>query len=535
MRYSGRALALDYSIPFRALAVVALAGALGAARVSAEARVEKTPDYDFDTYEVKLVADEDAFVGAAAPDANHGGDSRLYVGQHGSYGATRTLLRFGYDDLEREEVVLEGELRLYVREGGPSGDPGRDVVVRRVKSGWDEGGVTWNSFPDVSDERLDAVNVGTGSGWQSWEIDKAVRRWYYEEWDNHGLYVQGYEAEGSYRAFDSSEGGSEPELELTVAIDDLPPVATLDALPEFLNTPLIVLTWEEGEDPDPASGIDYYEVWYRVDQGRWTLAEEEIEEQRFEFRDARSGHRYAFKIIAVDRAGNRQVDGPAQTATVVDLEGPIASVDPLPAWVNGTFNVTWQGEDLPRPPLLASGIQHFDAQLSIAGGGWGTLVLATTATSHAVEPAHGQSYRFRVRAVDFARNPGEFDAGQVGTQADMIPPETWMTPASGVDTPQFVVGWGGTDHGLSGIASYDVEYRVGTGLWQQLASNTASTSTTFNGTYGVEYAFRSRARDNAGNVGGFPTAPQRYVTVIESAKLTNSVVFPLVGTYSTRY
>jgi hypothetical protein len=305
----------------------------------------------------------------------------------------------------------------------------------------------------------------------------------------------------------------------------------LNPLPQYYNKPDITLTWEEGVDPEPASGIDYYEVWYRVDQGQWLLASDHVTGLSHVFKGATSGHIYAFKVLAVDRAGLRQVDGPAQTQTLVDLDAPVAVVTPMAPWVNGPFNVTWGGEDLPMPPLQASGIKHFDTQLSIAGGAWGTLILGTTSTSHRVEPQHGQVYAFRVRAVDMAANPGPFDSGQVGTRADMVAPETWMYPASGVDSPQFTLEWGGTDHELSGIASYDVEIQENGGAWQPLVSGTTTTSTSYNGAYGDHYAFRSRARDNAGNLGAWPAKPQRYISVIESTELTESALFPLVGSW----
>ncbi|MBN2148378.1 MAG: hypothetical protein JW726_13395 [Anaerolineales bacterium] len=74
----------------------------------------------------------------------------------------------------------------------------------------------------------------------------------------------------------------------------------------------------------------------------------------------------------------------------------------------------------------------------------------------------------------------------------------------------FGVSWSGTDD-MSGIASYDVQYRVGTGSWADwpglsavtLTSSTFGPTTPVTVQRGETYAFRVRARDNAGNLGTY--------------------------------
>ncbi len=66
---------------------------------------------------------------------------------------------------------------------------------------------------------------------------------------------------------------------------------------------------------------------------------------------------------------------------------------------------------------------------------------------------------------------------------------------------QFPVHWSGIDP-VSGIAGYDVDYRLGkTGTWRPLRTLTSARSTSMPGTQGYTYYFRSRAQDVAGNVG----------------------------------
>jgi len=71
----------------------------------------------------------------------------------------------------------------------------------------------------------------------------------------------------------------------------------------------------------------------------------------------------------------------------------------------------------------------------------------------------------------------------------------------------YTVSWSGTDESGSGIASYDVQYKDGTGgSWTDLLLDTALTQTTFNGVDGHTYFFKSRARDMVGNVEDYPVS-----------------------------
>jgi len=63
----------------------------------------------------------------------------------------------------------------------------------------------------------------------------------------------------------------------------------------------------------------------------------------------------------------------------------------------------------------------------------------------------------------------------------------------------FHTWWNGSDN-LSGVASYDVQYRDGTGgTWTNLLTNSTDTYYQFIGVDGHTYYFRTRARDLAGN------------------------------------
>jgi len=62
----------------------------------------------------------------------------------------------------------------------------------------------------------------------------------------------------------------------------------------------------------------------------------------------------------------------------------------------------------------------------------------------------------------------------------------------------FDVTWSGTD-ATSGLANYDVQYQDNSGAWTDWQAATTATTGSFTGQDNHTYAFRARARDNAGN------------------------------------
>lgn len=507
------------------VACVALLGA-GTKAVADEAQ-----DPEVRTHRVTLVADRDAYAASGRPDENFDGD-RLCVGDRPGYGATRSVVAFDLDELERNEVVIDAELRLYQRESGPSGDGNREIVVRRVRDDWDEGRVTWNRFPRSDDGRIATESLGTSSGWREWDIGALARRWYREEIDNDGVYVQGFETGGSFRCFDSRKASQEPELELEVAIDNVPPTSALNPLPLFTNVPDILLTWPKGVDPEPASGIVAYDVFVRRGDEPWWRVEriEDPDARSYIYRGAISGYYYAFQLVAIDRAGNVEPEGPAEAQILVDLDPPQATMDPLPIWSNGPFTISWTAFDLPvGDGLASSGVADYYVQYNIEGGAWATIEGPTTATSLTFEPTVDLDYQFRVSGVDRAGNAEPFGEFEAATRVDRTAPSARLLPTRGIDSPVFQVSWEGDDHGRSGVAAFDIEVRVDHGPWEAWRTNTTARTDAFTGEYDHFYEFRIRAHDVAGNVGRWPDAPGLGVLVIESEKLNRRVFMPIIG------
>jgi hypothetical protein len=87
----------------------------------------------------------------------------------------------------------------------------------------------------------------------------------------------------------------------------------------------------------------------------------------------------------------------------------------------------------------------------------------------------------------------------------------------------FYVWWHGSDN-LSNIASYDIQYRDGSGGdWTDLLTDTTDTYYRFVGQDGHTYYFRTRARDYAGNMGTYASGDgDRWRCGAHSANLSHS-------------
>jgi hypothetical protein len=228
----------------------------------------------------------------------------------------------------------------------------------------------------------------------------------------------------------------------------------------------------------------------------------------------------------VDRAGNVEPEGPAETSILVDMMPPAVTARPLPATVRGDFELTWDPVDLPAPPLAASGVAGTDVQISADGGEWADFALGVVESRVHISPRQGVRYRFRVRGVDRAGNIEPYGGVEAETFVDGAPPKVWFLPTSGLDRPQFTVEWRGAD--VSGVSQYDIQVRVDGGPWTDWVTHTSATSQLFTGEMGHIYAFRGRGTDGVGNVGQFPSQPQLNVIVAPAADLSHRLFVPAV-------
>ncbi len=127
-------------------------------------------------------------------------------------------------------------------------------------------------------------------------------------------------------------------------------------------------------------------------------------------------------------------------------------------------------------------------------------------------------------------------AFKVASNADFTAPTSQVAGLPAVQTTSsFLVQWGGSDSGGSGIASYSVDVSVDGGAFAQWQTATAQTQAIYTGSLGHTYGFYSVATDNAGNRQAAPAAAQATTTTqfVTSTTLSATPDISIAGTSVT--
>jgi len=181
-------------------------------------------------------------------------------------------------------------------------------------------------------------------------------------------------------------------------------------------------------------------------------------------------------------------------------------------WSEG--GVTWNnanylgGDQLPFgsiPPqfgyISGDASQMIKSWVSGAHPNYGLLVTGDET------PSRNRSRLFNSRETG---NPPYIDV-EYDVHCDTIAPTANVEPLSAFNPGLFLVKWNGQDHAPSGcppsgIANYDVQYRINGGSWVHWKDRTTSTENHFKN-YAPNGAFvelTARATDHAGNIGAYP-------------------------------
>jgi lysophospholipase L1-like esterase len=187
-----------------------------------------------------------------------------------------------------------------------------------------------------------------------------------------------------------------------------------------------------------------------------------------------------------------------------ETEPPTTWISSLPSQTTcgQAATVQWDGTD------NLSWVEEYDVQRQLNYGAWVDWLMATQNTSSAYTgDSYGDVIGFRVRGRDVVGNQGDYGAAAYTTVVDQDPPyNVYVGALPSAQKPPFAVWWHGVD-ACSLVTAYDVEYRVGSSsVWQSWLSATPNTSAIFDPAspqYGQTYHFRVRARDQAGQWGGW--------------------------------
>jgi len=175
-----------------------------------------------------------------------------------------------------------------------------------------------------------------------------------------------------------------------------------------------------GNDGAHGSGIEYYDIQYRIDGGDWHNWLNNTSETSEIFYNAANSEFYEFRSRATDSAGNPESYDIADTGAFVDSVQPESGINPLPSIVKElSFNVAWSGSDGSN----GSGIQYYDVQFRKDGGEWELWQSKTVATSFAFTADEDGLYQFEVRAVDHRNQAEAFEnKAEASVAVDIVAP-----------------------------------------------------------------------------------------------------------------
>jgi hypothetical protein len=215
-----------------------------------------------------------------------------------------------------------------------------------------------------------------------------------------------------------------------------------------------------------------------------------------------------FSIVVNEAPPNSAPDAKPDSATVpqnagptgiavlgndTDLDGDDLTITSVTQGGHGSVAITGAGTGVTYDPAgLFTGSDAFTYTVSDGNGGSDTATVSVTVAPDTTAPT-------------------------VGSLARSLPPQ-----AIGASSVKVALSWKGADSG-TGIASYRLERRIGSGSWSKVTlESLRSTSVTTTLALDTAYSFRVRAKDRAGNVGSWMSFPTLNPKRVQD---TSSVVY----------
>src|SRR2546425_1015754 len=294
-------------------------------------------------------------------------------------------------------------------------------------------------------------------------------------------------------------------------VDTIRPGSHVNGLSQYQNRSTFTVSW--GPDAGVTDVVSYT-IQYNAGAA-WTNWLVDTTTTSGTFSASGQGI-YAFRAIAKDAAGNVEVPPVTNdTWTMVDTIAPASHTLPLPTYEASLgFTVYW-GPQFDSPDIASYRIQSRDN-----GGAWteaGTFPVGTTSAAFTGQDGH--TYEIRSMATDRAGNaeapPSPPNTNDSWTIVDVTPPDSAVTGLPAYEnTLQFAIAWGPVV-GTTDIAVYSVQWKDGANPWTDLVgyTNTTATGASFLGQGAHVYAFRTIARDRAGNVEPIPPGNDTWTIV----------------------
>src|SRR5438445_74254 len=331
---------------------------------------------------------------------------------------------------------------------------------------------------------------------------------------NFGLLSFTASADGAYEFATTAEDAagnreSRPSANDTwTIVDTVRPGSHVNALSQYHNRSAFLVSW----GPDAGvTDIASYTIQSNAGAAGWTNWLVGTTATSGTFTASGQGI-YAFRSIATDAAGNVEVPPASNdTWTMVDTIAPTSRTLALPRYEAPlSFTVYW------GPTEGTTDVSTYHVQVNDNGAGWTDWLVATAATtSGSFTGQDGHTYQFRSVDTAHAGHTETVTGNESWTIVDVTPPDSAVTTLPRYENAlQFAIAWGPVV-GTTDIAAYAIQWKDGTNPWTDLVgyTNTTATGATFVGQGAHVYAFRSIARDRAGNVEAAPATNDTWTLV----------------------
>jgi hypothetical protein len=470
---------------------------------------------------------QDTYIASGVPNGNYGSSTTMGIGfSNAGPQAMRMLLQFNLSGIPTGSTINSANIFVFQNAVSPAGDAPMGFQAQYAVSAWNEFNATWNNANFIGGAPLPIGSFPSTLGWLTFPSTNLFRNWVSGAQANNGLIITGDESPANNRSrwFTTSNASSNrpyADINFTTGCTYPAPTSSVNPLPATSPNAFTVSWTGTAFTPPgcPTNRVASYIVWYQVNNGAFIRWLDGVTGTSAQFNASSlgigNGSTVGFRSQAVDIFGNRTPAGNATASTTISSSPPTVDMTLLPTWTNTpNFTVSWTGN-----PQGGPAITSYNFQVSVSGGAWQTLLANTPQTSFQYSGVNGINYVFRAQASN--NNGVSFGpwSGATGTTVDTVAPTGTLNPLP--VPPQFTtstsfwVSWSGTDNaGGSGVATYNVQYQIDGGAWQNLIQNTPQTSFYVqNAQTGQTWGFRIQAVDNAGNVQAWANSAQVQTTI----------------------
>ena len=292
--------------------------------------------------------------------------------------------------------------------------------------------VSWAPSPGETDIAFYVVQYFHAGSWVTWLGDTAATS---ATFDITALGIPSTQGVYAFRTLAHSFAGlveTKTGNDTWTTVDTIAPSSTVAGLSRYMASASFAISWAASAGTTDAAT---YAIQVSTDGGSWSSWFSGATNGSATFTGT-DGHRYAFRSLATDLAGNVESKTGNDSWTLIDLTPPSTLVTPLPAYEDvAAFTVSW------GPLSGTTDVASYAIQVSSNGGPWTTWFSGATNRSATFTGRDGHGYAFRSLATDNAGNVESKSGNDTSTIVDTTAPYVVsdVPEGAGVNTTLTVV------------------------------------------------------------------------------------------------